>query len=52
MCTEHIPVIVLSEGVDLESQIPVGFACAECGEELASLVPTENPAYSPALRAA
>ena len=42
---EHVPVIVLTEGVDPEELVPVGFACAECREELVSLVPRENPEY-------
>ena len=37
----HVPVLVLTEGVDLEEQVPVGYACAICGQPIAWLVPRE-----------
>lgn len=41
----HTAVLVVSEGVDLESQIPVGYACTICGQQLVSLVPRPAPQY-------
>lgn len=42
----HTSVPVLTEGVDLELTVLVGYACSICGKELVSLVPRFQPEYS------
>jgi hypothetical protein len=48
----HVPVPVVTEGVDLESLVLVGHACAICGEELIALVPRPVAKYAISVRAA
>ena len=48
MATEthiHVPVLLLTEGVDLESQVPVGYVCRTCGAQLCGFVPKFIPRY-------
>jgi len=55
MATEthiHVPVLLLTEGVDLESQVPAGYVCRTCGEILTMFVPQPTPAYLVSAQAA
>jgi hypothetical protein len=41
----HCPILLLTEGVDLESQVPAGYACATCGQVLVRFVPRPVPEF-------
>ena len=48
MATEthtHVPVILVTEGVDLEALVPAGYVCRVCGVQLCAFVPRPVPEY-------